>query len=136
MWLLILVTLLFLTICFSKPDTLGSGALARDPRKVELTHNDWIDPSERAVLEGLDKRLVSVLDHLMGEFGSPHKTPLEDRRLVERIERRLYVFPFLCVEQAGIFARVHKIIARVMHVLHPLAATEDNLEQKWAPNRF
>ena len=137
--LFLIITILFLSSCFvdlHKSVQEGSPRFV-DPRKVELSHDDWIDSSERGVLEALDVRLVKVLDQLIREFSRTQNTPLEDRRLIERIERRLYVFPFLCVEQAGLVARVNAIVSRVVRELHP-APTHKYLfdMQRWAHNRF
>lgn len=59
-----------------------------DIRTVEY---EWVSVENRAHLNGLDRRLVEVLDKLFEKYSNGDSTD----ELLDRIERRLYVFPLL-----------------------------------------
>jgi len=73
------------------------------------------------LLEALDKRLVDVLDTLMDKFANSEK-PVDDGNLVERMERRSHVFPFICVlHQTELRKQVRGIISNIVDRLQPAA---------------
>ena len=114
----ILYILLLLTLTFTALMTLW--ILFSDEKLEE----PWIDPDSRVVLESLDKKLVFVLDQLFA------KKPLD----IPRIERRLYLFPFMVYHNRKKHAHVLGIVRRISHRLHP-NKNQQRLEFEWASNR-
>ena len=87
-------------------------------------NDPWIDQNDRKTLEQLDKKLVETLDQLFKQ---------DYTRLQTRIERRLYVFPFLTHSKSD---RIHVfgIVDRVMAEKFGVQFT-DSIVNDWAINR-
>lgn len=89
-----------------------------DPRVIQLSR-EWITQDERLVLEALDSRLVGVIDAIVlkkNELVDEHAV----QKLVQRIERRLYVFPFLCIHQHDLHIQVSGIVGRTIENMRKL----------------
>jgi len=82
--------------------------------KNDVTYKEWVNPEDRLVLERIDKRLVEVMDEL---FDKLYKKEHPRDELITRIERRLYVFPFICSKEE--YDRVSTIAGAVVEYLHP-----------------
>lgn len=111
----------------------------KDPRTIELSR-EWITPEDRLVLEALDSRLVGVIDILMTKQHDDDVNALE--HLFERIERRLYVFPFLCIHQHDLNIQVSGIVGKLVEQMRPIQKKQADetlykfKTDKWASNRF
>lgn len=105
--LLICITCLFMLL------------LSFDTTSPKPTNNiEWISREDRQILEQLDDRLVHVIDQLIVELDSSDANKSTNNNdVIERIERRLYVFPFLCVENHDLHERVVSIIGSVVNNL-------------------
>ena len=112
-YIVVLLTLMFATLVLSS-------TIFSDKHNVE----PWIDPENRAMLESLDPKLVDVLDKLF------EQTPVD----ANRVERRLYIFPFLAQERAK-KEKVLRIVRGVARKLRPNQPV-DTLKSEWAINRF
>lgn len=118
-YILLLLTLLFTTLkilwrIFSEPEK--DNTILEDP---------WISQNDRIVLEKLDPKLVETLDRL---FKQPNY-----KRLQSRIERRLYVFPFLTYHKKDRL-QVIRIINGVISE-HFDKQVSDSIKNEWAQNR-
>lgn len=85
----------------------------------------WINQADRKTLEKLDPKLVETLDQL---FKQP-----DYKRLKTRIERRLYVFPFLTHNKTD---RTH-VLGIVNRVMTENFGEQnfDSMVNHWAVNR-
>lgn len=120
-YVLLLLTLMFVTLVtllriFSGPDYL---------RTLPPTRKTWINHNDRKTLEKLDPKLVETLDQL---FKQP-----DYNRLKTRIERRLYVFPFL-THSIPDRSHVTGVVERVM-VENFGEQVFDSMVNQWAINR-
>lgn len=83
-----------------------------DIRVSNIAENDWVTEDDRAHLNYLDHRLVNVLDTLFVEYANGN----ESDSLLDRIERRLYVFPMLKKHDE----RTEMIVGDVLRKIRPL----------------
>ena len=83
---------------------------------IQFLETKWVSPEDRVILEKLDARLVIVTDQL---FEQLHKHPKDSHVWKSRIERRLYVFPFLCIHDTNLHNKVSEIVAHAVEVIHP-----------------
>lgn len=90
-----------------------------------ILEDPWISQNDRIVLEKLDPKLVETLDQL---FQQPNY-----KRLQARIERRLYVFPFLTYQKKDRL-QVIRIIDGVI-TEHFNTRVSDSIKNEWARNR-
>ena len=92
----------------------------KDPRVIQLSR-EWITQEDRLVLEALDKRLVGVMDAIV--FTNLNRALVDEdaiQKLVQRIERRLYMFPFLCIHQQDLHKQVSGIVGRTLENMRTL----------------
>ena len=88
------ITILLISIMFLWYNTNRNSTTSSSP----IVPNNWVSDTDRIELERLDKRLVDVLDILFKEYYT-YQDSYQDPpgSLLDRIERRLYVFPLLTV---------------------------------------
>jgi disulfide oxidoreductase YuzD len=79
-------------------------------KKVQSPYEyEWVNVEDRKVLEELDKRLVDVIDTLMVKIvkqSDQDNSVQYNNNLIDKIERRLYIFPFICIQQRELHNQV------------------------------
>ena len=102
----------------SKTDTHTEAEIETENTEAEMeSEKQWVSKNDRQYLEYLDKRLVDVLDILFTEYYSMiAESDNVSESLLDRIERRLYVFPMIV---KGDDERTNIIIRDIINEIRP-----------------
>ena len=79
--------------------------------ELQTVKYEWITAEKRAHLNQLDRLLVDVLDKLFTEYSNGDSSD----SLLDRIERRLYVFPLLAEKDE----QTERIIGDILKEIRP-----------------